>query len=90
MKGMGIAALALALGACAGADSEAPAADPFTACTAPRPQVCTMVYDPVCATLDAGGRADYASPCNACADDAVAGWERGLCEDVDPRGAGGD
>ncbi|MHA7817395.1 MAG: hypothetical protein ACX93N_13035 [Pseudohaliea sp.] len=81
MKRAGIAALALALGACAGTGSKAPAGDTVTACTAPRPQVCTMVYDPVCATLIAGGRADYASPCNACADDAVAAWAPGACED---------
>ncbi|KGE04472.1 hypothetical protein [Pseudohaliea rubra] len=90
MRRAGIAILALALGGCAAPRDPAPASDPVTACTEPRPQVCTMVYDPVCATLYAGGRADYASPCNACADDAVAAWERGSCEDADASGAGDD
>ncbi len=90
MKRTGIAALALALCACAGPGDSAATADPVTACTAPRPQVCTMVYDPVCATLGTGGRKDYPSPCNACADDAVAAWERGPCGDVVGAGAASD
>jgi hypothetical protein len=89
MKRAGIAVLALALGACAAPGDPAPTGDPVTACTEPRPQVCTMIYDPVCATLIEGGRADYSSPCNACADDVVAAWEPGTCEGGDSAGAGG-
>ena len=48
-----------------------------TQCTEPRPQVCTMEYAPVCADLLAGGRKQYASACNACADDAVSGYLNG-------------
>ena len=50
-----------------------------TPCTEPRPQVCTMEYAPVCATLVKGGTADYSSGCNACADDAVSSYEQGQC-----------
>ncbi len=50
-----------------------------TQCGVERPQVCTMEYDPVCAELVAGGRKTYSSPCNACADDAVSGYQRGAC-----------
>ena len=50
-----------------------------TVCTDPRPQVCTMEYAPACAVLVAGGTKEYASPCNACADDAVAGYSTGPC-----------
>jgi cytochrome c5 len=50
-----------------------------TQCEATRPQVCTMEYDPVCAQLTSGGRKTYSSPCNACADDAVSGFQRGAC-----------
>ncbi len=48
-------------------------------CSLPRPQVCTMEYAPVCAHLIAGGRLEYSSPCNACADDAVASYLGGSC-----------
>lgn len=50
-----------------------------TQCTEPRPQVCTMEYNPVCAEMVAGGNKEYASACNACADDAVSGYLRGTC-----------
>ena len=50
-----------------------------TQCTEPRPQVCTMEYAPVCAELGGGGKKEYSSPCNACADDAVAGYLSGAC-----------
>lgn len=50
-----------------------------TQCSTPRPQVCTMEYAPVCADLAAGGRKQYSSACNACADDAVAGYLKGEC-----------
>ena len=53
--------------------------DGAVSCQLPRPQVCTMEYNPVCASLREGGRRDYASPCNACADDAVAAYLPGAC-----------
>lgn len=65
----------LVLGACA----TRPEMALVTQCQAARPQVCTMEYDPVCARLIAGGRKTYASPCNACADDAVGEFLRGAC-----------
>ncbi len=71
-----VLAAALLLGACA-AGPEAPSL--VTVCETPRPQVCTMEYDPVCAQLVAGGVETYSSPCNACADDAVSGFQRGAC-----------
>ena len=71
---LGIAA-ALVLAGC----STQPPASPMTACSEPRPQVCTMVYAPVCADLVAGGSRQYSSACNACADDAVAGYLNGDC-----------
>ncbi|QIB66027.1 hypothetical protein [Kineobactrum salinum] len=56
------------------------AADPAVVeCSEPRPQVCTMEYAPVCARLLAGGEQTYSSPCNACADDAVASHSPGAC-----------
>ena len=51
----------------------------FTPCPAERPQVCTMEYSPVCATVRSGGQKTYSSPCNACADDQVTGYNAGAC-----------
>ncbi|MFN2287981.1 MAG: hypothetical protein ABR578_06565 [Chromatocurvus sp.] len=57
-------------------DPEAP-----IACTPPRPEVCTMIYAPVCATLaDNVSQKQYSSPCNACADDRVVAYREGACE----------
>ena len=49
-------------------------------CEPPRPRVCTMAYEPVCAALLAGTQKTYASGCNACADIAVASYVDGACE----------
>lgn len=53
----------------------------FTTCEAPRPQVCTMEYRPVCAYMLSGGSREYSSGCNACADDAVANYIPGPCHE---------
>ena len=74
MRKVGLVLAPLLLGACAGKDTL-----PLVECTPPRPQVCTMEYAPVCADLTAGGKKQYASACNACADDAVSGYLRGEC-----------
>lgn len=57
-----------------------PTGSGWQACDAERPKVCTMIYDPVCAQRGDGSRADYASPCNACADVAVSAWHPDTCE----------
>ena len=71
----GIAALTL-LSACASAPV---APEGATSCTEPRPLVCTMEFLPTCAVLSAGGRKEFASPCTACADNAVSGYVTGPC-----------
>ncbi len=52
-------------------------------CSDPRPQVCTAIYDPVCAYQS--GQTDspttYASDCSACADPTVDGYVRGACSE---------
>lgn len=58
-----------------------PEESPLVLCSSPRPQVCTMEYNPVCAQLDGGGVGVYSSPCNACADDNVGGYLPGVCTD---------
>jgi hypothetical protein len=53
--------------------------NPLVQCSEPRPQVCTMEYNPVCAQLADGTASEYSSPCNACADDNVSGYLPGGC-----------
>lgn len=48
-------------------------------CSEPRPQVCTLEYNPVCGELAGGTRTEYSSPCNACAHDAVIRYIPGKC-----------
>jgi hypothetical protein len=51
-------------------------------CEDPRPQVCTMIYAPVCATHADGRRETHASGCNACADETVLTYIDGTCDEA--------
>ncbi|WP_439108140.1 hypothetical protein [Congregibacter sp.] len=74
-----LATLAGSLAGCATpVEPEAPL---FTSCEEPRPQVCTMIFAPVCATNAAGETSTHASGCNACADDQVATSVEGACDE---------
>ena len=79
MRVLMLVAAVLVLNACSQNAATDPAAAAGTECADPRPQVCTMEYNPTCATLVAGGIKEYASGCNACADDAVASYVPGAC-----------
>lgn len=92
---------ALLLAGCVAPGEEAPpaagaaglettAGEGAIACELPRPQVCTMLYAPVCALQHSGDYADYSSPCNACADDQVAAYVAGPCTDGGPAPGGPD
>jgi len=48
-------------------------------CTDPRPEICTMEYRPVCATLTDASVKTFASGCSACSDAQVASWVEGEC-----------
>jgi hypothetical protein len=59
-------------------------------CTNPRPQICTAIYLPVCATVDTGVRCvttpcpstelkTMASDCSACSDAKVISYVKGEC-----------
>lgn len=58
-----------------------PAVPISTACSEPRPTICTMEYRPVCARLRAGNDVTYASACNACADVMVIRYHAKACAD---------
>ena len=64
----------------------------YTACESPRPQICTLEYNPVCAVKDTGVRCvttpcpsaeevTYATGCTACTDPKVLRHRPGACED---------
>lgn len=61
---------------------EAPAKPATTTCEDPRPKICTMRYEPVCAVMATGRITTYPSACNACADIAVSGWRPEPCEEL--------
>ena len=65
--------LALGLSACSTAPPS-PETDEVVACESPRPEVCTMEYDPVCGILGNQQRREYSNGCSACADSAVTGY----------------
>jgi hypothetical protein len=72
----------LGLGGCAAGQPVADTAEAAgpVACAEPRPQVCTMIYAPVCAEHRDGHRETHASDCNACADETVVAHRDGPCE----------
>ena len=73
-------ALACTLVGCALSGAR-PLPDGATACGEPRPQVCTMDYNPVCGLRPAAERRSYGNACGACADPAVVAHVPGTCEE---------
>ena len=53
--------------------------DVDTACSEPRPEVCTREYAPVCGyKLDRGSKT-YSNGCEACAEKEIIGYDNGEC-----------
>ncbi len=50
-------------------------------CKDPRPQMCTMIYQPVCGLNKDGVFKTYASDCSACADSNVVGYNDEACKE---------
>ena len=48
-------------------------------CEEPRPEICTMHYDPVCGALEGGSTKTYSNACAACSDRAVTGYTENPC-----------
>ncbi|OOZ41075.1 hypothetical protein [Solemya elarraichensis gill symbiont] len=70
------------LGGCQAADSDGVRQVPqgLKECKDPRPQMCTMQYDPVCAWMPGQNTWKQASNgCDACSDKRVAGYLAGEC-----------
>lgn len=54
--------------------------DVVNLCKDPRPQMCTMIYQPVCGVNNDGQFKTYASDCTACSHQEVRGYNEGACE----------
>jgi hypothetical protein len=69
--------LVLMIAAC----TSKPPIDPeeMTLCKNPRPQACTMEYDPVCGHTENGKSASYSSACTACSDSKIIAYTAGDC-----------
>jgi len=52
----------------------------LVACEEPRPQLCTMQYDPVCGLTADSQYKTYSNACSACSDASVSGHTPGACE----------
>ncbi len=52
----------------------------LTTCEDPRPQVCTLQYQPVCGFASADKFKTYSNACSACSDQAVSRHRPGACE----------
>lgn len=78
---MPLLAALLSLGACtSGNPKSLPATGSQTACTDPRPQICTADYRPVCAQLKDGVLKTYSNACSACGDVNVVAHNPSACE----------
>ena len=51
----------------------------LTDCPGARPQVCSMIYAPVCAMDKEGQFTTYSSDCTACSHEDVIGYQQGKC-----------
>lgn len=71
--------MVFAISAC-NSTPEKPAVD--VECEDPRPQICTMIYQPVCGVDNAGDFKAYSSGCNACSHPEVVGYNNNTCEDL--------
>ena len=49
------------------------------ACRSPRPEVCSMNYDPVCGQFNSGPSKMFSNACTACEDATVIGYAEGPC-----------
>ncbi len=86
LRALTLACSLLALCACEGTapqeniEAETPTALEAQACSEPRPQICTMIYEPVCANREDGSKTTEASDCSACSDEKVVSYVPGECK----------
>ncbi|MCP5209122.1 MAG: hypothetical protein H7A01_18165 [Hahellaceae bacterium] len=58
-----------------------PLPENLVTCKDPRPEMCTMIYDPVCAYDQQGQGTTASSDCQACGNQNTIGFVKGACGD---------
>ncbi|WP_411992738.1 hypothetical protein [Agarivorans sp. DSG3-1] len=76
IKHVVIAFFTLLLMACSQASEPQLKADGV--CEEPRPEICTMQYDPVCGEVN-GELKEYGNACSACGDPELMSYQEGTC-----------
>jgi hypothetical protein len=71
--------ISLCCGCAVPLDKHNPVVEGLQYCPEPRPEVCTMQYEPVCAALKDGNNQTYSNGCSACIDKRVVGYNSGEC-----------
>ena len=72
-------AAAVIVSACGPTNIQSPENPQSTKCTEPRPEMCTMDYNPVCGHLTDGSFKTFSNGCNACSDSNVISYIPGEC-----------
>lgn len=55
----------------------------LTVCQEARPDVCTMIFSPVCALEKDGSFTTYSSDCTACSHAGIVSYQQGMCAEAD-------
>ncbi|WP_230552705.1 hypothetical protein [Teredinibacter turnerae] len=53
-----------------------------TPCPSARPQMCMMIYDPVCAIHEDGSHSTEGNNCSACQKEAITAYTSGPCPEA--------
>ena len=72
---LALACAALLVG-CTVKETPLPSGQP---CEDPRPEICTMNYEPVCGFTAEGNSETHSNACSACSDPKVIGYQEGSC-----------
>ncbi len=73
--------LPLLLASCAHHQSQQDPSSPLSGkiCTDPRPEICTMDYNPVCGLDINQEKSDFPNACSACSNAGIVSWVKGPC-----------
>ena len=52
----------------------------LTQCVTPKPQMCTLDFNPVCGFESDGNHKTFSNACTACSNDEVISYDNGVCK----------